>query len=301
MHQAHTPQAPPTRCTAHTRDQRPDGTRAITPAPPTQPGPKGGGGRRGSERQDDNWWTWNKTTRHHNVRTTVPAPQTEPQPRQQPSVPRAWTSRSIARKTQTTVTYRGATPTTTTAPAIEAEVEHQTQTPPAPPTRCTAHIGKNPDPPTQRPNGTPTTAPGRPTQPGPTGRGQPESREHSDGRTRNRSTPHQNAPTTAAEPQTAPEAPHRVGVPRVKTARSKAPKKRTTAKNLNTRRSTTKTGTLYWGQNDKPRRRRRGQRSHAQQRTTHTKHHYRCQVEHPAPRRKPTPKYLPLPKPLTRP
>ena len=51
----------------------------------------------------------------------------------------------------------------------------------APPTRCTAHSGKNLDQPTQRPNGTPTTAPGRPTQPGPRGRGQPEGRAHSDG------------------------------------------------------------------------------------------------------------------------
>ena len=42
MHQVHSPQAPPTRYTAYTRNQLPNGARAITPAPPTQPGPKGG-------------------------------------------------------------------------------------------------------------------------------------------------------------------------------------------------------------------------------------------------------------------
>ena len=54
MQQAHPPQAaPPTRYTAHTRNQRPYGARAITPAPPTQPGPKGGGatGERTTRRQ----------------------------------------------------------------------------------------------------------------------------------------------------------------------------------------------------------------------------------------------------------
>ena len=162
---------------------------------PTEPGPKGGE-RQVSELQDDNWWTRNQTTPHHNVPTTPPAPHTEPQAPHHASVRQAWTARSKAPKTLTTVTYRGATPTTTTAPAIEVEDKHQTHTPQAPPTRCTAHSGKNPDPPIKRANGTATTAPGQPTQPGPTGRGQGEGREHSDDWTRNRTTPHDNARTT---------------------------------------------------------------------------------------------------------
>ena len=130
MHQAHTPQAPPTRCTAHTRDQRPNGRRSITPAPPTQPGLKGGE-RQGSEQHHDNWWPRNQTTPHHNVLTTARAPQTELQAPRHASVPRARTARGIAPKTRATVTYRGATPTTRTAPAIEAEDKHQTHTPQA--------------------------------------------------------------------------------------------------------------------------------------------------------------------------
>ena len=160
MHQPHSAQAPPKRCTAQTRDQRPNGTRAITPEPPTQPGSKGGG-RQGRERHDDNWSTRNQATPHHSVPAT--APQSEPQAPQHASAPRAWTARSIAPKSRTTVTCPGATPATTTAAAIEAKGGHQTHTAQAPQTRCTAHSGKNPNTPTQRPNGTPTTAPGRPT------------------------------------------------------------------------------------------------------------------------------------------
>ena len=96
------------------------------------------------------------------------APQTQPKAPHHASVPRARTAQSIAPKNQTTVTYCGATRTTSTAPAKGAEDEHQTHTPKAPPTRCTAHNGINPEPPMQRRNGTPTTAPGRPTQAGPT-------------------------------------------------------------------------------------------------------------------------------------
>ena len=196
-HQAHPPQAPPTRCTAHTRNLRSNGTRAITPAPPTLPGPKGGG-QQGSERHGDNWWTRNQTTPHQNVPTTAPAPQNEPQAPRHASVPQAWTARSIPPKTQTTVMCRGATPTTTTAPAIVAEGGHQTHTPKSSHTRCTAHSEKNPNTPTQRPKGTLTTAQGRPTQPGPTGKREPEGRVQSNGWTRNRTTPHHHAPTTAA-------------------------------------------------------------------------------------------------------
>ena len=133
------------------------------------PGPKGGG-RKVGERHDDNWWTWNQTTPHHNVPTTAPAPQTELQAPPQASVPRAPTARSIAPKTRTTVTCRGATPTTTTAPAIEAEGGHQTHTTQSQQTRCTEHSGNNPDTPTQPVKGTMTTALGRRTQPGPTGK-----------------------------------------------------------------------------------------------------------------------------------
>ena len=152
MHQAHSPQVPPARYTA-----------------PTQPGSKGGG-QQGSERHDDNWWNRTQTAPHHNVRSTAPVPQTEPQAPQHASVPRAWTARSMAPKTRTTVTCRGATPTTTTAPAIEAEGGHGTHTPQGPHTRCTAHSRKNPDEPTQRPKGTPTTDTGWPTQRGPAAR-----------------------------------------------------------------------------------------------------------------------------------
>ena len=172
-HQAHSPKVPSTRCRAHTRDRGPSGTRPITPAPPPQPGPHGGG-RQGSKRHFDNWWTRNQTTAHNNVPTTAPAPQTKPQAPGHASVPQAWTARSIAPKTPTTVTCRGATSTTTTAPAIQAEGGHQTHRPQAPHTRCTAHSGKNPDTSTQRPKGTLITAPGRPTQPGPTGKEHPE-------------------------------------------------------------------------------------------------------------------------------
>ena len=91
MHKAHSPQAPPTRYTARGRNQRPSGARAITTALPTQPGPKGGR-RQGSERHDDNW-NRNQTKPHHNVPTTVPAPQTESQATRHASVPRALTAR----------------------------------------------------------------------------------------------------------------------------------------------------------------------------------------------------------------
>ena len=53
-HQARSPQAPPRWYTARTRSQPPSGAWAITPALPTEPGPKGGR-RRGRERHDDNW------------------------------------------------------------------------------------------------------------------------------------------------------------------------------------------------------------------------------------------------------
>ena len=161
-HQAYSPQAPPTRRAAHTRDQPPNGTGAITRAPPTQPGPKGGG-RQGSKRHGDNWWTRNQTTPHHNAPTRAPAPRTKPQAPRHASVPRAWTARSIASKTRTTGTCRGATPTTMIAPAIEADGGHQTHTPQSPHTRCTVHSRKSPNTPRQRPKGTLTTAPGRPT------------------------------------------------------------------------------------------------------------------------------------------
>ena len=54
MHQAHSPQGPPTRYTARTRNQRPSQAWAITPALPTQPGHKGGR-RQGRERHEDTW------------------------------------------------------------------------------------------------------------------------------------------------------------------------------------------------------------------------------------------------------
>ena len=123
-HQAHTPQVPPPWCTVHTREhpespmQRPNGTRAITPAPPTQPDPTGGG-RQGIEQHNDNCWTRTQTTPHHNIQTTAPAPQTEPQAPHQSSVHRAWTARSIAPKTRTTVTYRDATPTNLDSPSAQ--------------------------------------------------------------------------------------------------------------------------------------------------------------------------------------
>ena len=62
---------------------------------------------------------------------------------------RAWTAWSIA-KTRTTATYRGATPTTSTAPTMEAEGEHQTYTSPALHTPCTAHNERNPTHPRAR-------------------------------------------------------------------------------------------------------------------------------------------------------
>ena len=260
IHQAHSFQAPPTRYTARTRNPRPSGARAITPALPAQPGPKGGR-RQGRERHDDNW-NRNQTKPHHNVPTTAPAPQTELQATRHASVPQAWTARSIA-KTRTTATCRGATPTTSTAPVMEAEGGHQTHTPPAPHTRCTAHSGKKPDTPAQQPEGTPTAAPGRPAQPGPRGKEQPEDREHSDGWTRNRTTPCHNTLTTATEPRTEPQTAHRVGVPRATTTRSTAPQTGTTARSLNTRRNTTATGTTLLGRNLKRCRWPRGQHSHA--------------------------------------
>ena len=167
MHQAHSPQAPPTRYTARTRNQRPGRTWAITPALPKQLGPKGGR-RQMRERHDDNW-NRNQTKPHHNVPTTAPAPQTEPEASRHASVPRAWTARSIA-KTLTEATCRGATPTTSTAPAMEVEGGYQTHTPPAPHTRCIAHGWKKPDTTTQRPKSTPTAAPRRPGTTGPHGR-----------------------------------------------------------------------------------------------------------------------------------
>ena len=182
---------------------------------------------------------------------------------------------------------------------MEAERGHLTHTPPAPHTRGTAHSGKKPDTPTQGPKGTPTAAPRRLAQPGLTGKEQPEDREHSNRWTLNRTTHHHNTLTTATEPRTEPQTPHRVGVPRATTTRSTAPKTRTTATHLNTRRNTTTTGTTPQGRNRKRRPRPWRQRSHARQRTTHTKHHYPCQVEHTTPRWKPTPQYPPLRKPLS--
>ena len=184
---------------------------------------------------------------------------------------------------------------------MEAEGGHQTHTPPAPHTGCRAHSEKKPDTPMQRPKGTPTAAPRRPAQPGPTGKGQPEDREHSDGWTQNRTTPRHNTLTTATEPRSEPQTPHRFGVPRATTTRSTAPKTRTTATHLNTRRNTTTTGTTPRGRNHKRRRWPRRQRSQTRQRITHTKHHYPREVQHPTPRWRPTSKYPPLPKPLTRP
>ena len=223
-------------------------------------------------------------------------PLTELQAPQHASVPRAWTARSIA-KTQTTATCRGATPTTSTAPATKAKGEHQTHTPPALHTPCTAHKGKKLD----TPKDTPTTAPRRPAQLGPTGKRKPEDRGHSDGWTRNRTQTRHSTLTRATEPRTEPQTPHRVGVPRATTARSTAPKTRAIAAHLNTRRNTTATGRTPRGRNHKRSCWSRKQRSPARRRTPHTKHHYPCQVEHPAPRRKPTPNYPPLSKPLTHP
>ena len=223
-HQAQTPQAPPTRCKTHSGDERPDGTGAITPGPPTQPDAKGGG-RQGCEQDNEDWLIQNQTTPHQNIPNTAPAPQTDSQAPHHDSVLQAWTARIIAPKERTIVTYRGATTTTSTAPATGAEDGHQAHTHRAPPKRCTAHNGKNSDPPMQRPIGTPTIAPGRPTQPGPTGGGQTEGEQHSDDwGTRNHTTPHRNAPTTEAEPQTEPQAPHRAGKPGASTAQSIAPK-----------------------------------------------------------------------------
>ena len=48
-HQAHSPNAPPTRYAANTRSQRPKTTRTMTPALPPQPGPWGGEDRGGSD------------------------------------------------------------------------------------------------------------------------------------------------------------------------------------------------------------------------------------------------------------
>ena len=149
---------------------------------------------------------------------------------------------------------------------------------------------KNPDPPMQRPEGTPTTAPGGATQPGPTGGGQPEGEQHSDDwGIRNQTTPHRNAPTTAAETHTKPQAPHHAGVPRALTARSIAPNTRTTATLLDTRHNTTTTGTMSWGQNHK-----QGplnmeaMRPRTQDDHRNKKHCYPCPVEHPAARWKPS-------------
>ena len=150
-HQAHPPQAPPTLYAARTRNQRPSGAQANTPALPTQPGPKVRR-RQGWKRHEDNW-NRNQTKPHHNVPTTAPVPQTKPQATRHASVPPAWSSRSIA-KTRTTAACCGATPTTSSAPAMEAEGGHKTHRPEALHTRCTN--GKRPDTPTQRFKGTPT-------------------------------------------------------------------------------------------------------------------------------------------------
>ena len=66
MHQAHSPQARPTRYTANIRNQQPNGARATTPAPLTQPSPKGGGG--GGDRGTNNTTTTGGTgTRPHPI------------------------------------------------------------------------------------------------------------------------------------------------------------------------------------------------------------------------------------------
>ena len=208
------------------------------------PGPKGGR-RQGRERHDANC-NRNQTKSHHSVPTTAPAPQTEPQAPQHASVPRSWTARSIA-KTQTTATCRGARPTTSTAPTTEAEGEHQTHTHTALQTRCTAHKEKKPD----TPKGTLTAAPQRPAQQSPRGKGKPEDRGHTDVWTWNRTQTHHSTMTTATEPRTEPQTPHRVGVPQAVTARSTAPKTRATAAHLNTRNNTTATGTTPRGRNHK--------------------------------------------------
>ena len=288
------PSALPPRYTARTRNQRPNAARAITPALPTQPGPKGGR-RQGRERQDANW-NWSQTKPHHNVPTRALAPQTNPQAPQHASVPRAWTAGSIA-KTRTTATYRGATPTTPTAPTTEAEGEHQKHTPQALHTPCTAHNKKEPD----TPKGTPTAAPRRPAQQGPTGKSKPEDRGHTDNWTRNMTHTHYSTVTTATDPQAEPQTPHRVSVPRATTAHSTACETRATASRLNTRHNTTATGTMPRGRNHKRSRWSRKQHSQVRQRTTHTMHHYPYHVEHLAPRWKPTPSCRPLPKPLTHP
>ena len=188
------------------RNQRPNAARAITPALPTRLGPKGGR-RQERERHNANW-NRNQTKPHHNVPTTAPAPQTEPQAPQHASVPRALTARSIV-KTRTTARYHGATPTTSTAPTTEAKGEHQTYTPPALHTRSTTHNEKKPN----TPKGTPTATPRQPAQQGPTCRGKPEDRGHTNGWTQNRTPTHHSTLTTATKPRTEPQTPHRVGVP----------------------------------------------------------------------------------------
>ena len=85
------------------------------------------------------------------------------------------------------------------------------------------------------------------------------------------------------------------------TTRSTARERQNTATYHSTRRNTTATRKTPRGQNNKRCRWPQRQRSHAHQRTTHTKHHYPCQVKHLTARWNPTPKYPPLPKPLTRP
>ena len=151
-------------------------------------------------------------------------------------------------------------------------------------TRCTAHKGKKPNTPLQRPAGTPTAAPRRPAQPGPTGKEKPEDRGHSDGWTWNRIITCHNRLTTATEPRTEPETPHRASIPRATTARSTRPKTRTTAAHLNTMHNTTVPGTTPRGRNYKSCRWSRKQHSQARQRTTRMKNYYPCQVEHPTPR-----------------
>ena len=119
---------------------------------------------------------------------------------------------------------------------------------------------------------------------GPVGQGETGGQGDSDGWSLNRTKTRHDTPTTATEPGTEPQTPHRVGVPRATTAGSTAPKKQTTATHLNTRRNATATGTTPRCWNHKRCRWSRKRSSQARQSTTHTKHHYPCQVEHPTPR-----------------
>ena len=129
----------------------------------------------------------------------------------------------------TTTTREGgqhpADPNDLNSPSIRSRGQAPGAHIPSPTHQCKAHNRKKPDQPMQRPNCTSATAPRRPTEPDPTGGGQQEGEQHSnDSGTRNQTTPHHNALTTAAAPQTEPQAPHRAGVPRAWTARSIAPK-----------------------------------------------------------------------------